>query len=160
MLLDFVFVVLIFRHRNEVLKIQFGMLAVLVLVTAETSAWSIAFATMNTSGTPACCPYPPALVAAVILQMLRKTVCRVLLLVVCLGLGMVYPTLDKRQTILVLLLSVAYLGFGLGEKVEQVTISNDQYNTDAPQFSMYGLLEVRACRSCMYLPLHLSSDAT
>jgi hypothetical protein len=35
----------------------------------------------------------------------------------------------------------AYLGFGLGEKIEQVTISNDQYNAEQPAFSMYGLLE-------------------
>jgi hypothetical protein len=134
-LLDIVFVILIFRNRQEVLKLQYCMLSVLVLVTAETLSWSIAFTVMNDTGTPACCPYPSVLVAAVILQMLRKTMCRVLLLVVCLGLGMVYPSLEKKQTILVSLLGVVS---------ETCKIASGIYSLTIWSFTHAGVSGVRA----------------
>jgi hypothetical protein len=71
--LDVVFLALIYCYRTEVLRLQFSMLAVLVLATGETTSWTLAFASMNDTGNPPCCPYPAVLVAAVILQV-RDTV--------------------------------------------------------------------------------------
>jgi hypothetical protein len=71
----------------------------------------------------------------VILQMLRKTMCRVLLLVVCLGLGMVHPSLEKKQVILVSLLGVVRIDSRCVDSRCADSRWNSLRRTQAPHFA-------------------------
>ena len=66
-----------------------------------------AYLFLNTSGTPLCCPFPSPVVAAMVLEMLRRTTSRVLLLLVSLGFGLVRPSLELKEIALIALLAIA-----------------------------------------------------
>jgi hypothetical protein len=141
-LLDLLFIAALMYHREVAIPLQYGILAVLMIGTVESSSWQYAYNDMNISGEPSCCPFPKVLVAAVLLEMVRKTLSRILLLVVCLGLGMVRPTLEKREVCSITVLAILYLVFGISGRVQQSTITNEEYEAEKQPEPMYALVEL------------------
>jgi hypothetical protein len=140
--LDLVFIALLMYHRDVAIPLQYGILVVLILGTIESSAWQYAYNEMNLTGEPSCCPFPKALVAAVLLEMVRKTVSRILLLVVSLGLGMVRPELQRREVIAITVLALFYVSSGLSGRVQQSTITNDEYEAEKQPPPILALVEL------------------
>ena len=120
------------QHESQVLPLHRAILAVLLLSGVECALWTAGFVEMNVAGTPNCCPYPPLLMIAAVAQMLRKTLCRVLLLVVALGVGMVFRGLKRCQTAGVTLLAAVYFGVGLVAKVQEMTQTDEDARSGAP----------------------------
>lgn len=79
------------------MRMHYAILAVITIALAESIMWFAAYLDMNESGEPYCCPVPPTVVAAMSLELLRRTVSRALLLVLCLGWGTVTPALKAKD---------------------------------------------------------------
>ncbi|CAN0037127.1 unnamed protein product, partial [Sphacelaria rigidula] len=75
------------RHRLTVLPVHYMIFGVVVLGTFEAASWLSAYLRMNNTGEPYCCPYPGSVVLAMIMEVLRRTTSRFLLLMICLGYG-------------------------------------------------------------------------
>ena len=86
------------RHRRNSTWLHTSTLGVIAVGAIECLAMFALYAVMNSTGQPACCPAPLLALAAVALNTLKRTISRVLLLVICLGVGVVRPTLDKCRT--------------------------------------------------------------
>ncbi|QDZ20708.1 transmembrane receptor protein [Chloropicon primus] len=103
--LGFVWLVLLFRNFKDVIMLQVQISVVLLLSMLETSLWYFDYVNFNNTGSR-----PAAITMwAVLFGALRKVISKVVLLLVCMGYGVVKPTLgqDKRK---ILLLTAAYLG--------------------------------------------------
>lgn len=87
------YLLLLIRHWDKLLPLHYAILGVMIIACSEAFAYFTAYLSMNNEGTPYCCPFPTSVVVALVLQMLRMTFSRVLLLVVCLGFGVVRPKL-------------------------------------------------------------------
>ena len=82
-------VVLILKHER-VIKVHYFITAVVWMAAIEALGWFMAYVLMNTGGAPYCCPFPPAVVVAMCFEMLRRTLSRALLLIICMGYGLVW----------------------------------------------------------------------
>jgi len=87
------------RHKESVLSLHKATLVVVFIALAEATAWYAAYQTINLSGQPYCCPFPPLVVASLVLQVFRQTTSRTLLLTVSLGYGIVRPRLMAAEWI-------------------------------------------------------------
>jgi len=84
---------LILYHRADgVLPVQYHIGAVAVLGLIEVSAWYLTFQWYNDNGTRPV----PMMTTAVIFSTIKKTVSRILILVVCMGYGIAKPTLGSN----------------------------------------------------------------
>ena len=119
------FICLLVRHRDKLLGLHFAILAVSLIAATEASTWFGAYLYLNATGTPLCCPFPGPVVAAMVLEMLRRTYTRVLLLLVSLGYGLVRPSLELKEYAMILLLSLAYLAASLVADVTKISQSHD-----------------------------------
>jgi hypothetical protein len=93
------FVVLCIKYRKILLSIQYGILGVLVYCLIETSSWYFYRVGLNSTGVYSI----PALCFVVFLANVKKTALRVLILLVCMGLGTVKWTLGNTR------MKIAYL---------------------------------------------------
>lgn len=100
---------LLHAHRKSLMLVHYSIMSVVVVAFAESLTWFIAYEDMNMGGQPYCCPFPRAVVAAMAFKMLRRTLSRTLLLVVCLGYGIARPALTTREVLAVAMLSLCYL---------------------------------------------------
>eukprot|EP00908_Phaeocystis_cordata_P015802 Transcript_26992.p1 GENE.Transcript_26992~~Transcript_26992.p1 ORF type:complete len:504 (-),score=210.75 Transcript_26992:59-1474(-) len=98
--LGVIWIVLCLRHCAQLLPLQSCISAVLFLGAVETATWYFDYVSFNAGGTRGVAP----VVLGVLLSTVKKTVSRLLVLVVCLGYGVVRPTLGN----------VAYKVMGLG----------------------------------------------
>lgn len=89
--LGVVWLVLCLRHCAQLLPLQSCISAVLFLGTVETATWYFDYVSFNAGGTRGVAP----VVLGVLLSTVKKTVSRLLVLVVCLGYGVVRPTLGS-----------------------------------------------------------------
>ena len=107
-----------------------AIFGVLLVAAAEACMWFAAYLTINLTGHPYCCPFPPVVVAALIMQVysftmsvhssshasnaqiFRQTLSRTLLLVVSLGYGIVRPKLLNAEWIAVTAVTLLYFGIG------------------------------------------------
>ncbi|GLE05507.1 hypothetical protein PINS_up014530 [Pythium insidiosum] len=105
---DVCLVVLINRHRKNALGIQFMLLIVLLLSTGESVAWYFTYRSLNTTGKPVCCPYPGMLVFSTILKILAGMVARIATTLLCLGYGVVRPSISGSELFVVSGLGVCY----------------------------------------------------
>lgn len=64
--LDVFFAFLLYRHRQQVIHLHYGILFVLCMGTVAASIWFYAFYRMNKTGEPVCCPYPTIFLVSVI----------------------------------------------------------------------------------------------
>jgi len=93
--LGFVWVVVLFRNFKDVIMLQIYISVVILLSMLETSLWYFDYVNFNNTGTR-----PAAItIWAVLFGALRKVISKVVLLLVCMGYGVVKPTLgqDKQK---------------------------------------------------------------
>lgn len=103
------YVVILVLKSERVIKVHYFITAVVWTVAIEALCWFMAYVLMNTQGDPYCCPFPVPVVVAMCFEMLRRTLSRSLLLIICMGYGIVRDTLEKKEILMVSLLSLAYL---------------------------------------------------
>jgi hypothetical protein len=84
---------LILKYRDELLPVQGHIGGVIVLALLEVLLWYFHFNTFNTDGLRSM----SLMVAAIIASTVKKTVSRLLVLVVCMGYGIVKPTLGDKS---------------------------------------------------------------
>jgi hypothetical protein len=119
------FALLMARNRASLLDLQWAILGVMALGLAESAAWLLTNARMNASGAPACCPLRGDIVVSFVLQTLKQTVSRVLLLAVCLGFGVVRPRLSTQQTLVVGVLGAAYCATSFLDELVYINALSD-----------------------------------
>ena len=99
---------------------------------------------MNESGRPSCCPLRTDLVFAYVLQTIKQTVARLLLLATCMGFGVVRPKLSKKQLTVLCALGGAYCGASLMNEWTYISGLNDT-SVDTPHEStVWKLVEAGA----------------
>lgn len=101
-----------FRYKSSVLPLHHAIVIVYIIALTEATVWYAAYQDINLSGVPYCCPFPTAVVAALVLQVFRQTFARSLLLVVSLGYGIVRPKLLAAEWFAVSIVSVLYFVSG------------------------------------------------
>ena len=97
-------------YRASVLPVHAGAVIVFVVALAESAVWLAAYQRINLSGEPYCCPFPSHVTAALVLQVLRQTLSRALLLVIALGYSIARPTLTVGEWAGLISISLAYCG--------------------------------------------------
>lgn len=125
----FFFVFLWWTHRDTTLALHHGILAVVVFATVEATVWFVAYQELNVTGEPYCCPFPTKVVAALVLQVFRQTFSRSLLLVVCLGYGIVRPKLLPTEWVAIISVTVLYFITACIAAVAQITLVNDVHGS-------------------------------
>ena len=89
--LGVVWLVLCLRHCAQLLPLQSCISAVIFLGAVESATWYFDYVSFNAGGTRGVAP----VVLGVLLSTVKKCVSRLLVLVVCLGYGVVRPTLGS-----------------------------------------------------------------
>jgi hypothetical protein len=107
-IVDVAFVVLINRHRKQVLQMQYMLLVVLLLATGESVSWYVTYKMLNQSGQRVCCPYPPMIIISTIAKIVAGMFARIATTLVSLGYGIVRPTISAPEVLLVSALGVCY----------------------------------------------------
>lgn len=97
------------KHRETTLALHNGFLLVFLFAFIEAMLWFASYETLNITGVPYCCPFPPLVVASLVMQVVRQTLSRSILLVVCLGYGIVRPKLMSAEWGAVGVVSALYL---------------------------------------------------
>ena len=108
--------------------------------------WFAAYQMLNATGTPYCCPFPGLVIASMVLQAMRQTLCYSFLLVICLGYGIVRPRLMRLEQVSVLVVSSLYLFAAMLSQVSdivegehhhhQVGVSSRTTSSSASRFKM------------------------
>ncbi|EEY70227.1 Gpr7 transmembrane protein [Phytophthora infestans T30-4] len=140
LVLDVFFVFLLIRHRRQLLSLHWGILLILVMGTAASAVWLYAFYRMNKTGEPVCCPYPTTFLIAVILDTFVRTLARVILLIVCLGYGIVRSHLSRVEASVIAFLSLAYFVSGIADEVTRGTSSGADFREKPTAWSFIQLL--------------------
>lgn len=140
LVLDVFFVLLLIRHRRQLLSLHWGILLILVMGTAASAVWLYAFYRMNKTGEPVCCPYPTTFLIAVILDTFVRTLARVILLIVCLGYGIVRSHLSRVEASVIAFLSLAYFVSGIADEVTRGTSSGADFREKPTAWSFIQLL--------------------
>jgi len=109
----FIFTVLACKHRRTLLRMQVGLLLVIMMGFIETTTWFLTYHVMNETGGGACCPWRTDLVFAITTNDMKRTVSACLVLAVALGWGVVEPRLTRRTTLFILVVGFLYLGTSL-----------------------------------------------
>jgi len=117
---DMIYFYLFCRYRDKLLKVHIAIGMVLVMASLEAFSWFAAYVLMDVNGTPSCCPFPVSVIVSLVLENLRKTMSRTLLLMICLGWGVVRPMIEKSECAMVALLTVAYMAAGYAYDVTQI----------------------------------------
>ena len=119
------YVGLLLRHREHLLQLQLGVLALLALGTLEMAVWFFTYDSKNRSGVPTPCdvcgPVTADYVVASVLTVFKRALSRCLLLAVCLGYGVVKPVLEPQQVGRITGLGLAYAVFGVLDEVQKST---------------------------------------
>ena len=134
-----------YHHRTSVLTVHKMILGVIILATLEAGTWWGAYSTMNRTGKPYCCPYPPTVVLAMVMEILRRTTSRFMLLMICLGYGITRVSLEKREMVSVVALTVAFCGSGVLQLASSVASASsvgngDEYENYNPLLAVPALL--------------------
>ncbi|CAI5723261.1 hypothetical protein KXD40_000596 [Peronospora effusa] len=140
LVLDVFFTFLLIRHRRQLLSLHWGILLVLIMGTAASAVCFYAFYRMNKTGEPVCCPYPTTFLISVILDTLMRTLARVILLIVCLGYGIVRSHFTRVEVSVIALLSLAYFGSGVADEVTRGTSSGADFRDKPTAWSFVQLL--------------------
>lgn len=119
-----------FHHRTSVLMVHKMILGVIILATLEAGTWWAAYSHMNQTGEPYCCPYPATVVLAMVMEILRRTTSRFMLLMICLGYGITRVSLEKREMLSVVALTVAFCGSGVLQLASSVASASSVGNDD------------------------------
>lgn len=55
-------------HQSSILLLHKAVFGVLIVALAEATVWFAAYQKLNITGTPYCCPFPPLVIGALIMQ--------------------------------------------------------------------------------------------
>ena len=122
------------RHKESVLHLHSALLAVVVLATVESAVWCATYLQLNQTGQRFCCPYPPLVIASLLLQLIRQTCARTLLLVVSLGYGIVRPRLLSQEWLAIALVTIFYFFAAAAQQINLIVLGNvrRRSSTDQP----------------------------
>lgn len=140
LVLDVFFVFLLIHHRRQLLSLHWGILLILVMGTTAAAVSLYAFYRMNKTGEPVCCPYPTTFLIATILDTFVRTLARVILLIVCLGYGIVRSHLSRAEVGVISCLSLAYFVSGVADEVTRGTSSGADFREKPTSWSIIQLL--------------------
>lgn len=116
------------KNRESVTALHHAFLAVFIFALIESTVWFAAYQHLNITGDRYCCPFPPVVVTALLLQVFRQTFARTLLLVVSLGYGVVRPKLLTVEWVAIAVVTTLYLGTAIVAQVEDIVIL-DKHHT-------------------------------
>jgi hypothetical protein len=123
------------KHRESSLPLHKATLIVFIIAFVEAASWFVAYQTINETGTPYCCPFPTTVVVALVLQVFRQTFSRMLLLVVCLGYGIVRPRLLTTEWVVVtIIITLYFIGAVVGH-VSEIIMVHDVHD-DSPEHAL------------------------
>lgn len=108
-------------QRRHAMLLQLLLLIVAFVGLTETAVLAFTFGSHNVSGEPTCCPVVPSMVAGAVLAALKWTLSHSLLLAVCLGYGVVVPSLPRQQIVGLFVLSALYFAAATISQVVQLT---------------------------------------
>ena len=120
-----------FLHADSRLPLHTGIVAVLFVALVEFAVWFGAYLNINETGLPYCCPFPKEIIAALILQVFREVLSRVLLLVVSLGYGIVRPRLLPVEVYAIVFMTVGYLVASIVAESAKIVFYNKKVNINA-----------------------------
>ena len=110
-----------------------AFLVVLLFAVTEAATWFAAYQMLNATGTPYCCPFPGPIIASMVLQAMRQTLCYSFLLVVCLGYGIVRPRLMRLETVSVLVVGTLYLFAAMLSQVSDIVEGEHHHHQQQQQ---------------------------
>ncbi|KDO22450.1 hypothetical protein SPRG_12731 [Saprolegnia parasitica CBS 223.65] len=157
LVLAFFFAILLCLHRKEAIALQVGIFAVLLLGTVSSAIWFIALYEMNQVGQPFSWPLPPLYIAAVACDAGMRTFARMILLVVCLGYGIVKDTLPRLDKVLIVVMSLAYFGTGVADDLIREATADRSSGLRGRSPSIWALLQL-ACNLVFVLWIYLSLE--
>ena len=134
-----VYVIQYMRYKESALSLHKGVLFVLSVGLAESATWYAAYATINANGQPYCCPFPPIVVAGFVLQVFRQTFSRLLLLIVCLGYGIVRPRLLPAEWVSITIVATLYFVAAVIGQISEVVLLHDVHPVDPEEVVLYQL---------------------
>jgi len=114
-----------FQNRESILPLHNAFLTVFLFALAEATMWYATYQALNLNGEPYCCPFPPTVVASLVLQIFRQTFSRTLLLVVCLGYGIVRPKLMTAEWVAISIVTILYLIAAIVAQVSDIILVQD-----------------------------------
>jgi len=146
-LLDFAFFLwgsLCFAYRSQLLQLQHYVTVVIFLGLFETLTWYFDYRNFNQSGTR---PVGPVIVG-VLLSSFKRTLSRLLVLIVCMGYGVMKPALSTDQRRKVITLGVVYFGFS---SIYDIMSSYSQMTFAMQRARTFFLVPVAALDSIFFL---------
>ena len=81
-------------HRTKLTHLHFGTLAVMLFGVFESAVTFMFYLQLDITGEVACCPMRPLAVISVILNAIKRSSSRILLLSICLGYGVMFDKLS------------------------------------------------------------------
>nr|CCA21426.1 Gpr7 transmembrane protein putative [Albugo laibachii Nc14] len=148
------FALLMVKHRSQLIRLHYGIFVILLLGALANVIWFLALYSMNSTGDPVCCPYPTKLLTAVIFNTLMRTLARAILVVVCLGYGIVRERLSLCEVASVSILSLVYFLCGIGDEVSRGTSSGIEFRHPPTAWSFAQLI----CNLAFIIWIHLSME--
>lgn len=130
-LFTFLYLVLLVANWERLMPVHWCILVVVSVAFCEALAWFLAYWDMNNTGQPYCCPFPTAVAVAMVLEALRRTLSRALLLLLCLGFGVARCSLHRHELVGCGLLSAAYLAASLAVAAHDLVEVNDLHRSEA-----------------------------
>ena len=115
-------------HRETTLNLHNAFLLIFLFALVESVLWFASYQYLNIDGVPYCCPFSPIVVASLVFQCVRQTLSRCLLLVVCLGYGIVRPKLLHSEWIAVSVITALYLLCTLISQGAVIFYANESHN--------------------------------
>jgi len=124
------------RNRQHILRLQYAILLVILMGLIERFTWFITYLEMNESGGKTCCPVRSDITFSLALAVFKRSSSALLLLAVCLGYGVVKPTLDRYTSAGILFLGCFYTFASLNLDLAKVAdISKHGKQTNPEVFS-------------------------
>lgn len=125
------YMILLIAFRDNLIRVHYFIMTVIAVAALEATVSFASYVDMNENGEPYCCPFPGAVVASMLLEVLRRTLSRVLLLLICMGYGVVRVKLAVREWVAVSFLSMCYLASSIVVDVIDVHEINDLHRATA-----------------------------
>lgn len=112
------YVLLALIHRAKLTHLHFGTLAVIVFGVVEVVTSFLFYLQLDITGEVACCPVRPLAVLSIVLNAIKRSTSRVLLLSICLGYGVMYDKLSVLTTSVMGAVAVLYAGFAINKDID------------------------------------------
>eukprot|EP00299_Pterocystis_sp_00344_P008120 c2948_g1_i1.p1 GENE.c2948_g1_i1~~c2948_g1_i1.p1 ORF type:complete len:498 (-),score=90.91 c2948_g1_i1:70-1524(-) len=144
LVLGLIWGVLCVIHRHDLLHLQHYVSVVIMLGLLETMTWYVDYRNFNLTGSRAIGP----VIAGVLLSNVKRTLSRLLVLIVCMGYGVMKPSLGSDQRNKVIALGVVYFVFS---SVYDVMSSYSQMTFIMQHIRAFFLFPVAALDSLFFL---------